>query len=798
MLELKNYQLDAVNKLYQYTLESFNILMNKNALLSMLDSQVQVLFKAPTAAGKTIMMADYIEKLVTLDNEINAAIVWVSIGKGGLHLQSKEKIQRCTSAVNCYTNDDVADGTITRLNRGDALFLSWDMMNNKNSKGEWTNIIMRDGESYNIPKLLDNTSFNGVKIIMIIDESHTSASSNRAIELLKMFSPKLIVNVTATPKDGKYDYVINVSAKDVIKEGMIKRCIEINSDMELRVSSDGELLKQNGAKADIITSLLASAIKKQKELIKYYKAEGVKINPLILIQIPDSVEGQTYLETIESELEKYNISYENNSLAVWLSDSSLKKNLDNIELNSAPQRCLVFKTAIDTGWDCPRAQILVKLRMIKSESFKKQIVGRILRMPEHKHYTRCPQLNIAYIYTNEERFRLEDDKDTTDFIKEYAVNQNTVQIKERLSPFTQLVLPSMILPKEVKPQLNMQRISRDFAMALSERWDAMEQVASVIEDSEISLVGHTVVNSEDFDNNHVTSVTDEEGLKLVKDEVLLEYTVKKLINKVIYSPKNSEQLLGFLKSIRNTLFPPKEGVKRGRRKKNYFSDYFKVFECNSDLFVELLQGVIQKSSSWIYPYVDECDIGINYFNIPAEIKFSDVDSITDAFDSKCLYECYEAPKTRAIVKYIEQIDNDSTVVCWYPNWQMTRKQECQVRFAYKKDGVYRYAIPSIVVRKSNINHMIFLVTTSDEYAKYEDIIESIPEEIKSIPAYKLSVEYCTTSNAIKTVSPSSKDNPSSDTGTKKSKKITVVDDFQSGDEFTSLNDLANIMGSLNG
>ncbi|MBK8698450.1 MAG: hypothetical protein IPN29_02455 [Saprospiraceae bacterium] len=43
---------------------------------------------------------------------------------------------------------------------------------------------------------------------------------------------------------------------------------------------------------------------------------------------------------------------------------------------------LLFKQAIDTGWDCPRAHILVKLRDIQSYTFEVQTVGRILRMPE--------------------------------------------------------------------------------------------------------------------------------------------------------------------------------------------------------------------------------------------------------------------------------------------------------------------------------------------------------------------------------------------------------------------------------
>ena len=60
---------------------------------------------------------------------------------------------------------------------------------------------------------------------------------------------------------------------------------------------------------------------------------------------------------------------------------------------------MIFKQAIDTGWDCPRAQILIKFRETSSIVFEIQTVGRILRMPEAKHYL-DEALNKSYVYTN--------------------------------------------------------------------------------------------------------------------------------------------------------------------------------------------------------------------------------------------------------------------------------------------------------------------------------------------------------------------------------------------------------------
>jgi type III restriction enzyme len=71
--------------------------------------------------------------------------------------------------------------------------------------------------------------------------------------------------------------------------------------------------------------------------------------------------------------EKYNISRENQKLAVYLSEDKTD-NLDEISSHNSLVEVLIFKQAIATGWDCPRAQILVMFREIKSITFEIQTV----------------------------------------------------------------------------------------------------------------------------------------------------------------------------------------------------------------------------------------------------------------------------------------------------------------------------------------------------------------------------------------------------------------------------------------
>ncbi|MEK0337872.1 MAG: hypothetical protein QQN41_10615, partial [Nitrosopumilus sp.] len=88
---------------------------------------------------------------------------------------------------------------------------------------------------------------------------------------------------------------------------------------------------------------------------------------------------------------------DNGRLAVYLADD--KENLSAITKYDSPVEVMIFKQAIALGWDCPRASILVLFRDWRSIVFSIQTVGRIMRMPELKHYD-SDDLNVGYIYTN--------------------------------------------------------------------------------------------------------------------------------------------------------------------------------------------------------------------------------------------------------------------------------------------------------------------------------------------------------------------------------------------------------------
>lgn len=366
------------------------------------DTIFYLVLQAITGSGKTVIASKYIEAMAPDSNEgliDELAFIWLSVGSGNLHVQSANKLKKYLPEE---TKIMMAEEAILNknLNPGEVLILNWESLNTKKTDRTtglkvFDNIFMRDGDKNNLLDIWGNTRNIGVKMALIIDESHNTAGSETSREIIDLINPAFVVELTATPDfanpnpKGDYDYH-NIRPGDVIDEGVIKKNIRLNDTSKL--SND----------VGVLSNLISQAIAKREELKQAYFDEGIKnINPLCLIQLPDGAEGDLLKDGVIEILNKRGINYSNGNLAIWLAEKENKLNLKDIEDNNSKVDYLLFKQAIATGWDCPRASILVKLRDVKSEIFDLQTIGRILRMPELKHY-RNPMLNDSYVFTNAE------------------------------------------------------------------------------------------------------------------------------------------------------------------------------------------------------------------------------------------------------------------------------------------------------------------------------------------------------------------------------------------------------------
>jgi type III restriction enzyme len=391
-INLKPYQEKAVDQLIETAVKLLNFDGPGEALI----------FQAPTGSGKTIMTAKFIEGLIKELPNDDICFVWMSIGKGELHLQSKHSLEKVFAGFPRVTlAEEEFSGGRERIVKNEVVVANWEKLRSKDSKtGEWKVLLMKDGEKLNFRDVLEKTREQR-KIILIIDESHTNATSERAQELRQIISADLVMEMSATPKliptaaqlfETKAGFV-KVNSKDVIEEGMIKKELIINEDIEKIAKSE----------EDSQTAVLEASYQKRLELLKAFKKEESNINPLVLVQIPTAEAGEQKIEAVRKFLAGKNITerkdgHGNGKLAVWLAEQKSEL-IDWISEPDNEIEFLIFKQAIDTGWDCPRAHILVKFRETHNIVFEIQTVGRILRMPEQKHYNN-EILNKGYIYTN--------------------------------------------------------------------------------------------------------------------------------------------------------------------------------------------------------------------------------------------------------------------------------------------------------------------------------------------------------------------------------------------------------------
>lgn len=344
------------------------------------DSKQVIVMKSPTGSGKTVILLDYIDEyLFRVDPK--TAFVWFCPGSGGLEEQSQEKMRRL---VPNRRTQNIFDAMQNGFEAETTTFINWELVRNKNK-----NLAIRDGERKNLFDRIAQAHRNGLKFVLIIDEEHAN-DTKKAQDIIDAFSAFHIVRVSATANQNKKCEFFEIDEIDVINAGLITKALYVNEGIE-----------DNAQVTEDYDYLLNLADKKRKQVQSRYKSLNKNIRPLVLIQFPNG-QPET-IKAVEEKLAGMGYTYENGMVAKWMADE--KKNLtDDFTANDGIPVFLLMKQAISTGWDCPRAKILVKLREGMSENFEIQTIGRIRRMPEAKHYE-DDLLDFCYVYTFDEKYR---------------------------------------------------------------------------------------------------------------------------------------------------------------------------------------------------------------------------------------------------------------------------------------------------------------------------------------------------------------------------------------------------------
>lgn len=354
------------------------------------DDKNTLIVKAPTGSGKTIMLLHYIDQYIDFTHD-KVSFVWLSIGAGELEEQSKNKMD---SLLPERSSKTLSDALLTGFEEGDVTFINWESVNRSGNRAT------RISEMKNIMDRITEAHKKGIDFIIIVDEEHRNNTCN-STEFMMHFSAKKIIRVSATPIQNDSAVKYEIPESEVIASGLITSAMYVNDGVSDDTATD---------MSSEYSYLLDLAIKKRDEIQAEYDKLNKKIRPLVIIQFPDS--SNSYIEEVEMYLRSRGYSYENGFAAKWLSEEKI--NVDNIEASYATPIFLLWKQALSTGWDCPRAKILVKLRDNMSDSFEVQTIGRIRRMPEAKHYEN-ELLNNCYMYTFDEEWKEKALKDPSAF-----------------------------------------------------------------------------------------------------------------------------------------------------------------------------------------------------------------------------------------------------------------------------------------------------------------------------------------------------------------------------------------------
>lgn len=338
-----------------------------------------IVMKAPTGSGKTIILIDYVDKYLT-NISSNTAFIWLCPGKGNLEEQSREKMRRFAPG---RATQNLFDALLNGFAPSSTTFINWELVTKKG------NTAIRDSERKNLFDRIADAHRSGMKFIIIIDEEHSNNTA-KAKSIIDAFAAKNIVRVSATAVENKRYEFFEIDEVDVINAGLITKALYVN-----------EGIADNLEITDDYDYLLDLADLKRKAIAARYQSIGKNIRPLVLIQFPNGLPET--IVAVEKKLALMGYTYDNGLVSKWMSED--KKDLpDNLTANDGIPVFLLMKQAISTGWDCPRAKILVKLREGMSESFEIQTIGRIRRMPEAVHYE-DDLLDFCYVYTFDEKYK---------------------------------------------------------------------------------------------------------------------------------------------------------------------------------------------------------------------------------------------------------------------------------------------------------------------------------------------------------------------------------------------------------
>lgn len=386
-----------------------------------------LLLVAPTGAGKTVMATDIIEGLLDGTEEAverpTLRILWLT-DSPALNRQSADKMDRYGELLTYGKNLTVVDDTYDEevLASGTVTFAHIQQLTSSASSW-WPNEAKgkRNALWHAIAKTIRD---HGEHFLLVVDEAHKSIGREKKNgdrdTIIKTIleggknlydgaqqpSTPVALVMTATPQKFRDAMVssdrlapeVKVKVEDVQAEGLLK--------LRVRV----EFAEENQKAHHTILESGTEDLYQSEQWWNEAAQDGFqKVVPALVVQVENSISkaelGQRLKTISDRWAELTGASLPDKAFAHAFGDgddikftgTTLRK-VPAEQIEADPWiRVVFFKEALTTGWDCPRAEVMVSLRPAKDATTIAQLVGRMIRTPGATHAP-DPRLESVLLY----------------------------------------------------------------------------------------------------------------------------------------------------------------------------------------------------------------------------------------------------------------------------------------------------------------------------------------------------------------------------------------------------------------
>jgi hypothetical protein len=372
---------------------------------------------AATGAGKTVMAAAVFEALFYGNDDYNfeadpgAVVIWFS-DDPSLNVQSMWRLHEASDKLtvsdlvtigNTFNGDSLEAGKIYFLNtqklgKNSLLVRGHDPGSSTEEDAQLK--MMPDLRSTTIWDIIQNTIQDpSLTLYLVLDEAHRGMKESVDA---KPTIVKQLTNGTGSVPAVPIVWGISATVERFNKamEGAKGRDTLSNVVVDATKVQDSGLLKDTiildvpGEVGDFSTVLVRRGTDKLKELSEAWanyalqQGDADAVVPLMVLQVqntPDRNDIGKALQTIFERWPDLQPSHVANVFGEHKTETFGSYSVPYVEPQRVQEsreiRILIAKDAISTGWDCPRAEVMVSFRAATDKTHITQLLGRMVRTP---------------------------------------------------------------------------------------------------------------------------------------------------------------------------------------------------------------------------------------------------------------------------------------------------------------------------------------------------------------------------------------------------------------------------------